>query len=350
MTYLRPVTDGRAELEKRAPDLLGPHETYGRYPTPVERLAALSTERSALWVKRDDVTSDLYGGNKVRKLEYLVAEAKRRGKTRLLTIGAAGSHHVLATALFGARAGLGVDAVVIPQRYTAHVGENLRADLAAGATLHPTWGYTGVPFAVVRAWTPRSYFVPMGGSNVVGSMGYVAAAFELAAQVRAGELPEPDVAVVTLGSGGTVAGLAAGFALAGLATRVVAVVVAGPALVTVLMARSLAGRCFRRGGGTDRRALRGRIVPTVDYLGAGYGEPSWAGDAATERAKAHGLALDSTYTAKCFAAALDLIESGAHANVLYWHTLSSAPMAPLLARAPAEADLDRRLQRLLVGR
>ncbi len=361
MAYVPRVNAARDELEKQPPGgsgdaSLGPHEAYGSYPTPVERLAPLSTEQTTLWVKRDDATSPLYGGNKVRKLEYLIAEAKRRGKTRLLTIGAAGSHHVLATALYGARAGLGVDAVVIPQRYTAHVGENLRADLAAGARLFPTWGYTGVPFTVMRAWTRRSYFVPMGGSNVVGSMGYVAAAFELAAQVRAGELPEPELAVVTLGSGGTVAGLAAGFALAGLATRVVAVVVARPALVTVLMARSLARRCFLHAGGTDLRTLRGRILPTVDYLGDGYGQPSWAGDAATERAKEHGLALDPTYTAKCFAAALDLVggaaerEAPAPRNILYWHTLSSAPMAPLLEKAPAEADLARGLRKLFVAR
>lgn len=321
---------------------------FGNYPTPVERLAGLSTDKTTLWVKRDDKTSDLYGGNKVRKLEHLVAEAKRRGKKRVLTIGAAGSHHVLATALFAGREGLAVDAVVIPQRYTPHVAANLRADLGAGATLRPTWGYTGVPFAVLGGWTRESYFVPMGGSNVVGSMGYVEAAAELAAQVRAGELPEPDLAVVTLGSGGTVAGLAAGLALAGLKTRVMAVVVAGPSFVTTAMARWLAARCFRRAGGTDRAQLRGRIVPTADYLGKGYGEPSWAGDQATARAAEHGLTLDPTYTAKCFAAVLDVVAGGDFANVLYWHTLSSAPMAPLLEGAPAEADLDSRLRKLFV--
>ncbi|CAN5207645.1 pyridoxal-phosphate dependent enzyme [soil metagenome] len=322
---------------------------FGSYPTPVERMDGLSTPRSTLWVKRDDKTSALYGGNKVRKLEHLVAEAKRRGKKRILTIGAAGSHHVLATALFAAREGLAVDAVVVPQRYTAHVGMNLRADLAAGATLRPTWGYVTVPFAVAAAWTRESYFVPMGGSNVIGSMGYVSAAEELADQVRAGVLPEPDVAVVTLGSGGTVAGLAAGFAKVGLKTRVIAVVVAGPAFVGAWMASRLARSCYVRAGGTDRATMKRRILATSKYLGGGYGIPSAEGDSATARAKAHGLALDPTYTAKCFAAALDVVARGEHRNVLYWHTLSSAPMAPLLENAPAEADLDPRLRKLFVA-
>ena len=319
----------------------------GTYPTPVERLDTLSRPKSSLWVKRDDQTHPLYGGNKVRKLEHLLAEAKRRGKTRLLTLGAAGSHHVLATALFGARAGLGVDAVLVPQRNTGHVVENLRADLAAGATLYPVGGYVTVPFGLLRAYHRASYVIPMGGSNVVGSLGYVDAARELAAQVKAGVLPEPDVAVVTLGSGGTVAGLAAGLALAGLRTRIIAVVVAGPAFITAAMARSLARRCYAKAGGRDASLLRHRIVPTTKYLGRGYGEPTEAGARATEEAKGVGLVLDPTYTAKCFAAALDVVASESYANVLYWHTLSSAPMAPLLVGAPAEETIDPRLRRLL---
>jgi len=319
----------------------------GTYPTPVERLETLSRPKSTLWVKRDDQTHPLYGGNKVRKLEHLLVEAKRRGKTRLLTLGAAGSHHVLATALFGAREGLAVDAVLVPQRNTGRVIENLRADLAAGATLYPVGGYVTVPFGLLRAYHRASYVIPMGGSNVVGSLGYVDAARELAAQVKAGVLPEPDVAVVTLGSGGTVAGLAAGLALAGLRTRIIAVVVAGPAFVTVGMARSLARRCYVRAGGRDRALLRDRIAPTTKYLGRGYGEPTDAGTRATEEARDVGLTLDPTYTAKCFAAALDVVASESYANVLYWHTLSSAPMAPLLAGAPADEAIDPRLRRLL---
>src|SRR5436305_12444626 len=106
--------------------------TVGVYPTRVERLESLG-----MWVKRDDLTSPIYRGNKVRKLERLIPEALARGKKRIITVGAAGSHHVLATAVYGARAGLEVEAAVVPQPRTDHVVDNMRADLAAGATLRP---------------------------------------------------------------------------------------------------------------------------------------------------------------------------------------------------------------------
>ncbi|MGH7437038.1 MAG: pyridoxal-phosphate dependent enzyme, partial [Polyangiaceae bacterium] len=107
----------------------------GAYPTPVERLSPLSTDRSVLWVKRDDLTSPEYGGNKVRKLERILEHARARGARRIITIGAAGSHHVLATTYHGRKAGLEVEAVLVPQPGTPHVVEVLRASLAAG--LHP---------------------------------------------------------------------------------------------------------------------------------------------------------------------------------------------------------------------
>jgi 1-aminocyclopropane-1-carboxylate deaminase/D-cysteine desulfhydrase-like pyridoxal-dependent ACC family enzyme len=325
----------------------GPQGTLrGVYPTPVEPLEALSRKGSALWVKRDDKTHPLYGGNKVRKLERILEEARQKGHARLATVGAAGSHHVLATAVFGAQAGLDVEAAVVPQRRTPHAEENLRADLAAGARLYPRRTYLGAGLFLLSR-LGRAYVVPAGGSNVAGAMGYVDAADELAAQVKAGVMPEPDVVVVTVGSGGTAAGLAAGLARTGLRTRVVGVVVATPVFAVAWMTRRLVARCFRRVGGVDRAALRGRLVLDARYLGAGYGEPTAKGAWAEERAAEVGLALDPTYTAKCFGAALDLVRAGEHRTILYWHTLSSAPMGPLLEGAPAMGSIAPGLQRLL---
>ena len=80
-------------------------EPHGVYPTPIERFAQLDRGRAALWIKRDDLTHPEYGGNKVRKLEHSLAVARKRGANRIVTVGAVGSHHVLATAFFGRRAG-----------------------------------------------------------------------------------------------------------------------------------------------------------------------------------------------------------------------------------------------------
>jgi 1-aminocyclopropane-1-carboxylate deaminase/D-cysteine desulfhydrase-like pyridoxal-dependent ACC family enzyme len=311
----------------------------GVYPTPVEHLAKLSTAKTALWVKRDDLTHPLYGGNKVRKLEHLLADARARGKARILTIGAAGSHHVLATAVFGRAAGFEVEAVLVPQRRTAHVETNLRADIAQGLHARAARTWTGAAIGTVLRWRPSAYLVPMGGSNVVGSLGYVEAAKELEAQVRAGAMPEPDLIIVTVGSGGTAAGLCAGLAMTSLKTRVLGVMVAPPTAVVGGLTRWLVRRCHRAAGGTTPRDALGRLDLCVDYMGKGYGEPTAAGDHAEEWAASVGLALDPTYTAKAFAATLDRVESGRHATVLYWHTLSSAPMGPLLGTATVPVRL-----------
>jgi len=314
----------------------------GVYPTPVVHL-----EKLGLWVKRDDLTNPIYGGNKVRKLERLIPYALSKGKKRIVTVGAVGSHHVLATAVHATRAGLLVEAALVPQPRTEHVMDNLRADLALGAKLHPVRTYAGAALSMLVRARPSTYLVPMGGSNVVGSLGYVDAAYELAAQVKAGELPEPDAIVVTVGSGGTAAGLVAGLVLAGLKARVIGIVVAAPVWFVSFWSRHLVRAVYAHAGGRNPRALEGRLELVTTELGKGYGEPTEAGKRAKDIARDSGLHLDLTYTAKCFAGALDCVASARFANVLYWHTLSSAPLAPLLARAPLAPP--QALERLLLA-
>jgi 1-aminocyclopropane-1-carboxylate deaminase/D-cysteine desulfhydrase-like pyridoxal-dependent ACC family enzyme len=318
----------------------------GTFPTPVQRIDALSREGRSLWVKRDDLTNAMYGGNKVRKLERILEDA--RGAKRIVTVGAVGSHHVLATAIFAREIGVPVEAVLVPQPVTPHVIENLRADLGLGVHVLPARSYPHAAARLVSRIARGAYYIPVGGSNLLGALAYVDAARELSAQIRAGELPEPDVLVVTLGSGGTAGGLAAGLALEGLATRLVAVTVSDPAALVARTARSLAKAAARH----EAKRL-GRAVPQVRmeidarYLGPGYGQETEAGRRALAVAKQVGLSLDLTYTAKTFAATLDLLETGEARNVLYWHTLSSAPLGPWLEHAPAESELSASARALL---
>lgn len=319
----------------------------GCYPTPLQPLLQLSQPGSALWVKRDDLTHPLYGGNKVRKLERILVEARKKGATRLVTVGAVGSHHVLATTIFGTQAGFEVEAVLVPQPRTAHVVANLRADLAYNLHAFPVGSYAAAVFAIAARIAQGSYYVPVGGSSVTGAMGYVAAGRELAEQVRRGEMPEPDVVVVTLGSGGTAGGLAAGLALAGLKSRVIAVCVSDPPWAIALAARFIAWRCLERSDGPVRDLPTGRLVIERSYIGRGYGHPTAWGERAIEVASSVGLKLDPTYTAKTFACVLDLVAAESAKTILYWHTLSSAPMAPLLLNAGPEDSLPPELVRLL---
>jgi 1-aminocyclopropane-1-carboxylate deaminase/D-cysteine desulfhydrase-like pyridoxal-dependent ACC family enzyme len=302
-------------------------------------------------VKRDDLTNGGYGGNKVRKLERVLGEARARGADRIVTVGAAGSHHVLATAYFGARVGLAVDAVLVPQPRTGHVLEVLRAALGQGLRPYPVGSWGAVPLAVLRRMATGARFVPVGGSSVAGAMGYVDAARELAAQVRGGQVAEPDVCVVALGSGGTAAGLAAGFEAEGMKTRVVGVCVSEPPWVLRLVSLLLARACARRAGvRAPGRRMLARLATDARFLGAGYGHSTPEGDEATAVAQdSAGLTLDPTYTAKAFAAALSYVRGRRAPRILYWHTLSSAPMEPLLRDAPTEGELAPALRALVTS-
>lgn len=319
--------------------------TFGRYPTPVQQLAPFSTARTSLWIKRDDLTHPLYGGNKVRKLERLLDDAEKRGAEEIVTVGAAGSNHVLTTGVFARERGMRVTAILVPQPRSAHVVDNLRAALAQGVRVVPAASRASAAVKLAARVAGGAYYIPAGGSNPLGVSGFVDAGLELAAQVRAGELPAPELIVVALGSGGTVAGLLAGVARAGLATRVLGVTVAAPPWFVEYEARSLAIRCGE--GALSREDVARRLEHERRYLGRGYGHATEATTRAHALAARAELALEQTYTAKAFAAALERVEAGRERTILYWHTSSSAPMAPLLAGAPAVETLEPALRRLL---
>ncbi len=312
----------------------------GGGPTPVE---GFDVPNGRLWVKRDDLIAPVYGGNKVRKLERLFAAARRAGKSRIMTIGAAGSHQVVATALYGKREGFQVDAVLVPQPASEHARRNLRVALAHGLrpVLATSWG--AAPAIAAAHLRGDIYFVPLGGSNALSSLGFVRAAHEVAAQVAAGTMPEPDRVVVATGSGGTAAGLAVGFEASGMRTRVVAVAISQPMRIVEMMTLRLAKKTAELAG-LPRAGVVGavkRIEIARDWLGRGYGHATPAGDAAQAAAARGGLVLDATYTAKAFACALSLARNDRE-TVLFWHTLSTAPLDALVAASPElPADVAR---------
>jgi len=316
----------------------------GSYPTRVDRLEPLCGSGSNFWVKHDDATNARYGGNKVRKLEYLLADASRVGARRIVTFGAAGSHHVLATTVHGVAAGFEVAALLTPLPFSEHARSNLRWALQAGLTAYACPSLAALPVMLARTHRRHDYLVPPGGSSATGSAGYADAAVELARQVRDGELPEPDVIVVALGSGGTVAGLLAGLEETTLRCPVHAVRVVPWPMVSgasvIALARTVARR---RGKAASVSALRKRLVLVEDRLGRGYGYATSWGEEAMGRGRGAGLELEATYTAKACSHALRLVDAGVHGEVLYWHTLSSA------RHEGAEGDLPPEMERLWVG-
>jgi D-cysteine desulfhydrase len=300
-------------------------------------------------VKRDDLSGSAYGGNKLRKLEFLLADARRRGAGRLVTGGGFGSHHVLATTLYGRRAGFRITAVLYPQQVTPHVRQVLGAIHGLGADLRYCPHMALLPVSLRLARLARRgdvpYAVPPGGSSPVGALGYVSAGLELAEQVSDGAIPAPAYVHVAAGTLGTVAGLAIGLALGGLEARVVGVkivpdYVANPRVLGRLVRATLA---VLSDAGVGDLPSADDVVAAVElrsgYLGEGYGRPTPAGTAALERFSALGLGLDPTYTAKTAAAVLDAL-AGTPGVHLFWHTLS-ATMPPV----PEHEALPERFRR-----
>ncbi len=321
-------------------------------PTPVEQAPGLAAALGVgdLWVKRDDRSGTLYGGNKVRKLEWLLAGAQARGRTRLATVGGIGSNHVLATALYARPLGLSLDAAVFLHPKSAASERSVRAALAAGVRYHVARSAASLPAAMMaaRRGRPPAHWIPAGGSSPLGSLGYVEAALELSAQIDAGECPCPGVLVLPLGSGGTVAGLLVGFALAGLDVPILAVAVVHRFITNESGTRRLAARtaALLRRCGVDVPTGRRPLEVVHDAFGRGYAHPTAESAGATRDAAAAGLALETTYTGKALAAIAARKERFARATVLFWNTYSSVDLAPLAAEAPA-APVPPRLQRWL---
>jgi D-cysteine desulfhydrase len=298
-------------LLDRYPSL--PHVELCSLPTPVRPLERLAP---GLWMKDDSLTAPLWGGNKPRKLEWLIADAKRRGRRTLLTFGGLATNHGLATALYAREHGLTCVLALLDQPVDDHVERQLARIRSSGAHVYVT--RTKARTAAMLPWLTlrhgRAYVVPPGGSSPVGALGFVEAALELGEQVRRGELPEPATVWCALGSGGTAAGLALGLRMAGLRTKVCAVHVNDALKLTEGTIARLARRTPVGGGELNE------VGVVHGYLGAGYGHGIAAGRAAIERAReAEGLTLDPVYTGKAMAAVLDHTER-AGGPALYWHT------------------------------
>lgn len=304
-------------------------------PTRIERIGPDT------WVKREDLAGTVYGGNKVRKLEYLLGNALEMGGD-LLSMGAIGSHHLLATAVYGREQGIRVNGVVFPQRDTPHVRRNARALHAWAEKLWPAANTAQIPWVWAKARLALRAFggfppvtVPMGGSNALGTAGWVGGGLEIAAQVREGQLPPPRRVVVPLGTGGTAAGLWIGLRLGGLDAEVVGVRVVPASVANLTRVRWLAGRTLarlRREAGAPRQHLAGFRVVDRQY-GEGYGVPTPAGEEARRVAAAHGLSLEPTYSAKAFA---EVLATPGEGPTLFVATANSRDLEPLLSSALPE--------------
>jgi D-cysteine desulfhydrase len=282
-----------------------------------------------IWIKRDDQTGLATGGNKTRKLEYLIADALAQGADVVLTTGAAQSNHCRQTAAAAARAGL--DCVLVlrggPLPREQWDG-NLLLDDLLGARIW--WARDeDSPVAMEaaaeaeRAAGRKPYSIPIGGSNMVGASAYVLAFQELWDQIVAGGLIPFDRVVFASGSGGTQAGMVVGARACGYGGQVLGISVSKTAEE---LGEAVAALLAPTASYLDLELEFGPEAVQVEdgYLGAGYGVLTDAERSAVRHvARLEGILLDPVYTGKAMAGLLDLVrrgEIGASEKVLFWHT------------------------------
>ncbi len=320
-----------------------PHCILGTFPTPVEELVGLERQFGCrgLYIKRDDLSGEPYGGNKVRKLEFILADGLRQGARGIVTSGAAGSNHALATAIYGRALGFEVELLLFAQPASDEVRANLLAAFHAGARLHHADSYAAhcrmmEDFLRGHEQTGESLkCIPPGGSCALGALGYVNAALELKEQVENGEMPEPDEIFVAYGTMGTALGLALGIRLAGLRSRVRAVRVVPGVVANETTYKGLLDATKRLLTAADPAladSALGLGVLSVDdaWFGPGYGQTTREADEAIALfARREGIALDRTYTGKTAAAFLAAARHNPPGrNVLFWLTKNSCPFPP----------------------
>jgi D-cysteine desulfhydrase family pyridoxal phosphate-dependent enzyme len=311
-------------------------------PTPVEQLDRLTTllKGPRLWVKRDDCTGLATGGNKTRKIEFLMADALAKGADTVITVGAIQSNHARQVAAASARLGLHcvlglLDAV--PDRAPAyHVLGNVHLDKLFGAEIRitPDLEDTEDLLDSIAAESTqqgrRPYLIPLGGSNGLGAAAYAEAFLELLGQFE--ELQESlDAIVVPIVSGGTLAGLSLGAALSGWEGRIIGVSASDQserAIQRVNIPRRAAAEML---GMAIEMIEQTPLVIDDRFIGKGYGIPTPEGIQAIELlARQEGLLLDPVYTGKAMAGLLTLVREnyfkGDVKNLLFWHTGGSVAL------------------------
>jgi len=279
----------------------------------------LSKELGAeIWIKRDDCTGMSSGGNKTRKLEFLMAEAEAQGADMVMTQGATQSNHARQTAAFAARMGLGCHILLEDRTGYAdanyHTNGNVLLDHLHGATTekfpggHDMQGEMETAAAARRAEGKTVYVIPGGGSNAVGALGYANCALELVHQANERGL-RIDRIIHATGSSGTQAGLAAGLKAISANIPLLGIGTRAPRPKQEQMVHDLALKCAALMG--TPAPDRSDIVANTDYVGDGYGLPTQSGlEAIGLFAQLEGILLDPVYSAKGAAGLIDLIRKG----------------------------------------
>lgn len=315
-----------------------PRHFLAHLPTPLERLDRLSKELGGpeIWIKRDDCTGLSTGGNKTRKLEFLMAEAEAQGAEMVMTQGATQSNHARQTAAFAAKLGMKCH-ILLEDRTGSNDANynnngNVLLDHLHGATTEKHPGGVDMNAAMeaaadtLRATGRKVYTIPGGGSNPTGALGYVNCAFEMLAQANNGGL-KIDHIVHATGSAGTQAGLITGLKAMNAQIPLLGIGVRAPKAKQEENVFNLACATAEKLGCAGV-VKRDDVVANTDYVGTGYGIPTESGmEAIRMFAELEAILLDPVYSAKGAAGLIDLIRKGHFKKgerVVFLHTGGAA--------------------------
>jgi 1-aminocyclopropane-1-carboxylate deaminase/D-cysteine desulfhydrase-like pyridoxal-dependent ACC family enzyme len=298
-------------------------------PTSVEPIKGLANHA---WVKRDDQTHGIYGGNKTRKFEFIAADINRKKATHVYTIGGTGTNHGVATAMVCQQLELKTTVVTFNQPASDHVNQNQALMKRYGAKVI---NVGSIIWAGLRYFlnplrlSKHYYFLPGGGAAPVATFAYVNAALELKQQIDDGLCPEPAEIYVPVGSSSTLAGLTLGCAIAGMKTKVIGIQILGSHVGPIETCTTgtsdkliqLAIQTIKKSY-PEFKVILPPVVLNTSWYGPGYGVLTTVTEQAIEKAKGLGLTLEQTYSGKTFDAFCQGLEK-TDKPIMYWATYSS---------------------------
>jgi D-cysteine desulfhydrase len=351
----------KTPLFKKYPKLTSiPWVSVINSPTPIHKMEQTSkTLKRDIWVKRDDLTHTIYGGNKPRKYEFVFADILEKGKKTIVTLGGIGTNHGLATAVTARDFGLSTHLFVLEQPLSEGVRENLLCHHFFGAKLHLMRNpfHRKLAMKIKLMLDNSSYFVTLGASSPLGTLGFVNAAFELKEQIEKNLIPELDKLFVTVGSLATCAGLVLGLELAQVKTKVVGIGVTDPSRSSKQRTLELAKKALVIMRNKDAsipnvsEKLENRLVIDHSYFGGQYGASTKEALEAIEMAKRDELKLEHTYTGKTFGGLIDYCQKNKVTKdefALFWNSKSSADMSPHLSKTKYQ-DLPKEFHKFFDG-
>jgi D-cysteine desulfhydrase/L-cysteate sulfo-lyase len=302
-------------------------------PTPLEKLPRLSAYLGVnIWVKRDDCTGLAGGGNKTRKLEFLMADAEQKGADTVVTVGGLQSNHARQTAAAAAKLGLACELVLedvkgVPQRDYYHNG-NILLNQLCGAKIHRVAVQQSSEHVLAQVKADLisqgkiPYFIPLGGSNALGSLGYVNCVNEILSQSNAMNISFDQILLAT-GSAGTQAGILAGLIAQQQDIPVLGICVSRSGLAQQTLVEDLLKQTLTLMDIDDSHSV-GKVKASGEYYGEGYGiSTDKMVQALRLVAQLEGLFLDPVYTGKAMAGLIDLCQQGVikpEQNILFLHT------------------------------